>query len=163
MRAGVGWGSQGTVSPVADTDPLAAGLATLLEWNAERRRNFAAIVQLTGAGAEAAERDPATLIPRLQRYVEALPLAEFEADDWFTLQTDLATFLGRLAAVRRAAYWGVRAAPSTPRGYRYVVATADGRAADPYEIVALEFQEDVVDVVRMIATVEATLDAAVTG
>lgn len=148
------------------TDPDGADVrhVSLAEWIADHRDNYDAVVEVTGAPFGDAERDPMTVIPYLQRYLDQMPLDEFEKSDWITLQNDCVSFLARFMAVSRGATWAARPTPDTPYGYRYVLVTTDAQGVvhfvDPYLVVALEFQDpDEIDVVHMIATVEATLES----
>ncbi|GAA2535125.1 hypothetical protein [Winogradskya humida] len=148
---------------MTDPERIDAARETLPAWTTDHRDNYDAVVDVTKAPFGDAERDPITVIPYLQRYVDQMPLAEFEESDWVTLQNDIVSFLARLEAVQRHATWQVREAPNTPRGYRYVLVAADAsdtvHFVDPYEVVAIEFQQPEIDVVRMIATIEETLAA----
>ncbi|WP_082772020.1 hypothetical protein [Actinoplanes sp. TFC3] len=152
---------------MTDPDRLDAARETLATWSEEHRNNYDSVVEVTHAPFGDAERDPATVIPYLQQYVDELPLDEFEDEDWFTLHNDLVSFVARLQAVRRNAIWQIREDTNAPRGYRYVLVAADAQDTvhfvDPYDVVALEFQQDQIDVVRLAATIEATLDAANTA
>ncbi|WP_433306135.1 hypothetical protein ACQP2F_19985 [Actinoplanes sp. CA-030573] len=148
---------------MTDPDLMDRARETLRTWSEDHRNNYDSVIEVIGAPFGDAERDPTTAIPYLQRYIDEMPFDEFESSDWITLQNDIVSFLAREEAVRRNATWQVREAPNAPRGYRYVLIAADAsdtlHFVDPYEVVALEFQQEAIDVVRMIATVEATLES----
>ncbi|MCX5376728.1 hypothetical protein [Streptomyces sp. NBC_00091] len=106
-----------------------------------------------------------TLIPALQHYVDRLPLEEFEQSDWVTLHADLVSYLAEFLIRRYGASWEVADDPDGPVGYQYVIEATgfDGvvRRVDPFAVVAGEFQELPVEVVRMLATAEYALGLTV--
>jgi hypothetical protein len=148
---------------VTDPHPLDAARAGLHDWAAGLRDNFDSVIELVGAPAGEADRDPVSALPYLQTYLDELPLAEFETDDWVTLHTDLVSFLARAMTVQRNASWQVRKAPGAPRGYRYVLRATDAHGAahdvDPFEVVAQEFRRRPIEVARMLASTELSLGA----
>ncbi|MEV0568659.1 hypothetical protein ACQEVZ_19805 [Dactylosporangium sp. CA-152071] len=135
--------------------------ADLEDWAAGSRKNFAAVAELVGAPADEAERDPVSVVPLLQVYVNRLPLTEFQTDDWVTLHADLVSFVARVMAARLGAAWEVRPAPNAPRGYRYVLSATDAQGAvhvvDPFQVVAMEFRQPRIEIARMLATAELNL------
>ncbi|MEU8424475.1 hypothetical protein AB0C15_26750 [Micromonospora sp. NPDC048835] len=129
-------------------------------WASDSHQNFEEFAQETNAPVQALSGDPIALVPYVQVYLSGLPLAEFTQDDWVTLHTDLASFLAELMIRNHAASWVVREAPSSPRGFRYVLAVdrplAGSGVVDPFEVVASEFRSPPIEVARMIATAELT-------
>ena len=126
--------------------------AGLPGWTDEQRRAYQGFVKVIEAPAD----DPFMAIPHLQQYVDSLPLDEFEQSDWVTLHADLVCFLAESMIVRFGASWQVREAAETPRGYRYVLRLGT-HDVDPFEVVAQEFRNQPIDVVRMLATTELNL------
>ena len=141
-------------------DNARAGLA---EWSAGSRDNFHAVTEVVGAPSGGADRDPISILSYLQRYINELPLDEFEESDWVTLHTDIVSFLAMAMAVERRASWQVRDAPDSTRGYRYVLSAFDAQGnthdVDPFEVVAQELQHRPIEVARILANAEVSLGA----
>ncbi|MFE2850399.1 hypothetical protein ACFXJO_04610 [Streptomyces lavendulae] len=116
---------------------------------------------MLGVPAEIYEGDPLTLIPALQAYVERLPFSEFEQSDWATIHMDLTSYLADVLIRRHGAAWKIEDDPTSPVGYRYVIEAKglDGiaRRVDPTDVVAIEFHEQPVTIIRMLANAEYTL------
>ncbi|MBD3932569.1 hypothetical protein IF129_13535 [Streptomyces chumphonensis] len=110
---------------------------------------------------QAHREDPLAALAALRDYVSRLPLSEFEQSDWFTLHSDLVSFLADVLIRGRGAEWNVKADPSVRRGYRYVIQATglDGakRQIDPYDVVEEEFRHLPIEITRMIANAEVAL------
>ncbi|WP_431781532.1 hypothetical protein [Streptomyces chumphonensis] len=140
---------------------MVAGQDTLAEWAEGARKNAAAVAGMLDVSDQAHREDPLAALAALQDYVSRLPLSEFEQSDWFTLHSDLVSFLADVLIRRRGAQWNVKADPSVRRGYRYVLQATglDGaeRQIDPYDVVEEEFRHLPIEITRMIANAEVAL------
>ncbi len=136
----------------------------LERWAEEGHRNIVGVAAMLGVPEEVYESDPISLIPALQRYVQRLPLAEFEEPDWVTLQTDLMSYVADFLVRHYGARWAVAQDPAAPRGYRYVIEAVgrDGatRQLDPAAAVVREIRHAPLEITRMLAAAELDLDLA---
>nr|WP_236070955.1 hypothetical protein [Streptomyces polyasparticus] len=105
--------------------------------------------------------NPLSLLPALQNYVSRLPLNQFEQSDWAALHMDLTSYLADALIHLHGVRWVVAEDPSSPRGYRYVIETANSEASakrvDPADVVMVEFRNLPIEVVRMMASAELSL------
>ena len=143
-----------------DANAARAGLADFVQ---EMSTNFVSVAKVVEAPLVEAERDPVSVLPYLQTWVDRMPLDEFETSDWVTLHADIVSFLVKVMNAKFGATWQVRDAPNSRTGYRYVIRATDARGAthevDPFEVVAQEFQRRPIEVARMLATTELSLGA----
>ncbi|MER6733987.1 hypothetical protein [Streptomyces puniciscabiei] len=133
-------------------------------WSEERHRNAADIADMLGVPPEIYASDPTGLIPALDDYVSRAPLSEFEESDWVTLHLDLASYVADFLIHKYGARWIVADDPTGPVGFRYVIEATglDGqtRRVDPIDVVAKEFANRPIEIVRMLASAELTLNLA---
>ncbi|WP_093899604.1 hypothetical protein [Streptomyces sp. Ncost-T10-10d] len=138
--------------------------AEVSEWAVGAHRNAVGLAVMFGVTPEQYSKDPLTLIPGLQNYVDRLPMEEFEQSDWITLHTDLTSYLGDLLVIRHAASWRKADDQHSPVGYRYVIEAAgpDGNTyhVEPYDVVMEEFENPPIEISRLIANAEAVLHVA---
>ncbi|WP_256096944.1 hypothetical protein [Streptomyces agglomeratus] len=132
------------------------------QWAEEGRRTVVDIADMLGVPPAAYAADPLTLIPALQNYVSRLPLNDFEDSDWVTLHSDLIAYVADYLIQKHGARWNAVADADMPRGYRYVIEASgrDGevRRVDPADVVMKEFRNLPVEIVRMLASAELTLN-----
>ncbi|MFI6863654.1 hypothetical protein ACIBKZ_27820 [Streptomyces sp. NPDC050421] len=136
----------------------------IAEWALGAHDRAVGIAEMIGVGAERYTQDPLTLLPRLQNYVDRLPLSSFEQSDWITLHTDLTAYLGDLMVRRHNATWVKVSDSSSPVGYRYLIETTgiDGATyrMEPYDVSMEEFEHLPIEITRMVANAEAVLHVA---
>ncbi|WP_055493839.1 hypothetical protein [Streptomyces sp. TP-A0356] len=130
-------------------------------WSEERRRNAIDIADMLGVPLDVYTSDPMSVIPALDDYVSRAPLSEFEESDWVTLHLDLASYVADFLIQKYDAHWTVVDDPTGPVGFRYVIEATglDGqtRRVDPIDVVAKEFSNRPIEIVRMLASAELTL------
>ncbi|MGW0668206.1 hypothetical protein [Streptomyces sp. NPDC002746] len=131
------------------------------EWSAGARDRAAGVTEIIGVTTDQYAEDPLTLIPGLQKYVDRLPLSDFEQSDWIALHTDLTAYLGDLMVRRHNATWVKVSDSSSPTGYRYLIEATgiDGATyhAEPYDVAMEEFERLPIKITRMVANTEAVL------
>ncbi|MEV0982366.1 hypothetical protein [Streptomyces sp. NPDC049915] len=131
-------------------------------WSEERHRNAIDIADMLGLSPEIYASDPTGLIPALDDYVSRAPLSEFEESDWVTLHLDLASCVADFFIHKYGAHWIVADDPTGPVGLRYVLEATglDGQThrVDPIDVVAKEFANRPIEIVRMLASAELTLN-----
>ncbi|MFB6618220.1 hypothetical protein ACIGFK_07495 [Streptomyces sp. NPDC085524] len=133
----------------------------LQEWAEGLRHNAVDFADMLGVAPEVYSRDPISLVPALQDYVDRAPLDEFEPSDWITLHSDLMAYVADYLIQKYGARWDVAPDPGAPRGHRYVI-EATGREGttrrvDPVEVVRKEFAGLPIEIPRMLASAELTL------
>ncbi|WP_031225611.1 hypothetical protein [Streptomyces roseochromogenus] len=131
-------------------------------WSEERRRNAIEVADMLGVPPEMYTSDPMSVIPALDDYVSRAPLSEFEESDWITLHLDLASYVADFLIQKYGAHWTVVDDPAGAAGFRYVIEVVglDGqtRRVDPIDVVAKEFANRPIEIVRMLASAELTLN-----
>ncbi|MFJ6918085.1 hypothetical protein ACIQUX_29570 [Streptomyces sp. NPDC101133] len=136
----------------------------LQEWIEGQRRHIIGMAHMLGVSPDVYTRDPISLIPALQNYVSRAPLDEFEQSDWVTLHTDLMSYVSDYLIQKHGARWSVADDPAAPRGYRFVIeATGYGRQprrVDPFDLAGKEMGSLPIEVTRMLASAERTLNLA---
>lgn len=141
-------------------DAYEAARARLPVIAAELRANFKTILEVAGAPVDRALADPPLAAGYLQAWVSHLSLDELEPSDWVTLHTDLVTLVVRIMEHYLGATWEV-APEDSERGYRYHLVATDTHGVqhrvDPWEVVALELQDDPIVIARMLASAELSL------
>lgn len=136
-------------------------------WIDEGRRNIVDVADMLGVPPVTYDRGPMSLIPALQDYVSRAPLEEFEQSDWITLHADLMSYVADYLVQKHGARWEVANDPTSPRGYRFVIAATgrDGqvRRVDPADVVSREFSSHPIEITRMLADAELTLGLSSKG
>ncbi|WP_330342680.1 hypothetical protein [Streptomyces sp. NBC_00557] len=136
----------------------------LQRWSEERHRNAIDIADMLGVSPEIYESDPTSLIPALDDYVSRAPLSEFEEPDWITLHLDLASYVADFLIHKYGARWIVMDDPTGPVGFRYVIEATgldrQTRRVDPVNVANKEFANHPIEIVRMLASAELTLNLA---
>jgi hypothetical protein len=117
---------------------------------------------MLGVPPEIYTSDPMSVIPALDDYVSRAPLDEFEESDWITLHLDLASYVADFLIQKYGARWTVVDGPAGTAGFRYVIEATglDGqtRRVDPIDVVSKEFTNRPIEIVRMLASAELTLN-----
>ncbi|MFE0721024.1 hypothetical protein ACFW23_08735 [Streptomyces rochei] len=142
----------------------AVSASDLQEWIEGERRNILGVADMLGVSYDVYNRDPMTLIPALQNYVSRAPFDEFEQSDWITLHADLMSYVADYLIQKHGASWSVADDSAAPRGYRFVIEATgrDGhtRRVDPFDVVGKELGSLPIDITRMLASAELTLNLA---
>jgi hypothetical protein len=94
-----------------------------------------------GAPVEVVESDPLRLLGLWDDFLLRLPLDEFDDDDWFWLQSQLAAFIAYVLIKNNGAHWDVVEDNSTASGFRYVVKVI-GWDEHEHEVDVLELARD---------------------
>jgi hypothetical protein len=145
-------------------DVAAVSPSDLRDWVEGERRNVIGMADVLGVSSDTYARDPLSLVPALQDYVSRAPLDEFEQSDWITLHADLMSYVADYLIQKHGASWSIADDPAAPRGYRFVIEATgrDGQArrVDPFDVVGEEIGSLPIEVTRMLARAELTLNLA---
>ncbi|MFE1029337.1 hypothetical protein ACFW5I_33145 [Streptomyces sp. NPDC058818] len=133
----------------------------LERWIEEGRATVLDIADMLGVSTDSYTSNPVKLVPYLQNYVSRLPLSDFEQSDWVTLHSDLLSYVADFLIRIHGARWVVVEDLAMPGGYRYVIEATgregEVRRVDPADILANELKESPVEISRLLASAELTL------
>lgn len=133
----------------------------LERWIEEGSRTILDIADMLGVPPDVYASNPVMLVPYLQNYVSRLPLGEFERSDWATLHSDLLSYVADFLIRVHGAHWVVVEDLTMPGRYRYVIEASgrerEVRRVDPADVVANELKDPPVEISRLLASAELTL------
>lgn len=136
-------------------DQARAGLA---EWASGGNESVYSMAAEFGASRESVEADPLSILPRWNDFISRLPLDEFDDDDWFWLQSQVAAYLAFVLIRVHGGRWDVVPDEASPDRFVYVVAVTgwDGRErnVDLLDLVYLDLAERPPVVTRMLGNAE---------
>ncbi|MCW2914737.1 MAG: hypothetical protein JWN52_2805 [Actinomycetia bacterium] len=102
----------------------------LEEWAQGGRDAVFSMAEEFGASRETVEEDPLRLLPLWDDFVASLPLDEFDDDDWFWLQSQIAAYVAYVLVHVHGGRWEVAGDASAPQDFKYVVTVAGWDGAE---------------------------------
>jgi hypothetical protein len=93
----------------------------LEEWALGGREAVFSMAEEFEAARETVAEDPLSLLPLWDNFLSSLPFDEFDDDDWFWLQSQIAAYVAYVLIQVHGGRWGVAADSSAPQDVKYVV------------------------------------------